>query len=535
MNVQDQFRQLIEEQQSRLRAGVPPYREAALLALLRARDRWHQSPETERLAGMDADRCLAELGGNKALHLCFASAGDNTKVAPASSGDGIDDWGEEFLLECGLLAEAELVLSHCETGFMRMVDDGNGTYDAWIATKRAPTRWRERADLDWWASWLARRHGPELSALRSQRPDMVGRDPEHDVYYRELANVHLKVMAYQLDYPPDAVIGGCTVQTYRDVLGWLIGWALKKRDRKEPVAPQSRNALVAAIASDLAVDSAVIVQAVAGFTLDRDGAAWHAAVPGIAAAPLVRVGPDLLAWSVEGLTTEPLLFLARELKRLSAQEYHNVAYLREADFRRDLYALFQDRRFVTSTGMIKLRRENRNIRTDIDAVVFDRKTGTLGLFELKSQDPFARTNAELARQRDSFLYANHQISGVLDWLNRNGADEILGRIDTRTARTFRVQRIVSLCARPLPRSLQRRPGAGPSCRLGVLAAAPAPARRTAIPGQRGQSPVLAFYPAEERRPAESSACRWRSVMRDRHRLRTPCRPSILCGFPGEHR
>ena len=94
------------------------------------------------------------------------------------------------------------------------------------------------------------------------------------------------MMAYQLGYPPDAAIGGCTVQTYRDVLGQLIGWALQARDRGEVVTPRSEHSLVAALASALAVDPAVIGQAVAAFTLDRENAAYHAAVPGVAAAPL---------------------------------------------------------------------------------------------------------------------------------------------------------------------------------------------------------------------------------------------------------
>ncbi|MDQ3410530.1 MAG: hypothetical protein M3509_00250, partial [Chloroflexota bacterium] len=75
------------------------------------------------------------------------------------------------------------------------------------------------------------------------------------------------------------------------------------------------------------------------------------------------------------------------------------------------------------------------------AVVFDRKTGTLGVFELKAQDPFARSPAELARQRDNVLYANRQLSGVLAWLNRHGADALLGRVAPRTAKTFRVQKV----------------------------------------------------------------------------------------------
>jgi hypothetical protein len=155
----------------------------------------------------------------------------------------------------------------------------------------------------------------------------------------------------------------------------------------------------------------------------------------------VRIDPRHLVWSVHGLTSEPLLFLARELRRRAAQEYHNTAYLREAVFRQDLYALFHDKRFVTSAGRIELRREAGDVRTDIDAVVFDRKSGTLGIFELKSQDPFARSTVELSRQRDNVLYANRQISGVLAWLQRHGPDALLGRVDSRTSKTFRAQKV----------------------------------------------------------------------------------------------
>src|SRR5829696_9693509 len=73
-----------------------------------------------------------------------------------------------------------------------------------------------------------------------------------------LANVHLKMMAYQLGFPPDAVIGDCTIRTYHDVLGQLIAWALEAHDRGEEAAPRSEQHLIAALASTLAVDPAVI-------------------------------------------------------------------------------------------------------------------------------------------------------------------------------------------------------------------------------------------------------------------------------------
>jgi hypothetical protein len=440
MNVQERLRQAIDQQRSRLRASVPPDRQAAILALIRILDRMPPSVEIEPLPDLVTGRYLANLGGNKALQLVFESTGGEALAAPVSSGDGLDGWAERFLTECNSLAEAELVLAHCETGFMRMIADGNGTFDAWIATKRPPTSWRERADIDWWASWLAKRHEPELPALQSERPG-IGSDSGDDASYHRLADLHLESMAYQFGYPPDSAIGGSTIQTYRGVLCQLIGWALRAGDRCEMATPRSEHSLVAALASALAVDPVVIGQVVAAFTLDRENAAYHAAVPGVAAAPLVRLDQSHLVWSVHGLTTEPLFFLTRELKRRATPEYHNTAYLREFVFRQDLYALFQDKRFVTCAGRIALRRESGDVRTDIDAVVFDRKTGTLGLFELKSQDPFARSTAELARQRDNVLYANSQVSGVLTWLKQHGADALLGRVDSRTAKTFRVQKV----------------------------------------------------------------------------------------------
>jgi hypothetical protein len=441
MNALEGLRQAIDRQQTHLRATVPADREAAVLALLCARDQRQRSSGSEPAPDLVTGRRLADLGGNKALQLCLEAAEVDVTAPAASAIDDLGNWADSFLDACGQLAEAELVLGHRETGFMRLVEEGDGSFAAWIATKRPPTSWRERADVDWWATLLEKRHEGELEVLRSARPESGCGDYRDDEWYRRLAGVHLEMMAYQFAYPPAAEIGGLAIQTYRDILSRLIARALQARDRGEAPAACSERTLIAALAAELALDPAVVGRAVAGFTLDREGAANHAAVPGIAAAPLVRVGPDRLVWSILGLTTEPLLFLARELRRRDAQAYHNAAYLREVAFRQDLYSLFPEKRFVTSAGRLQLRREAGDLRTDIDAVVFDRKTGTLSLFELKAQDPFARSIAELARQRDNVLHANRQLSGVLDWLRRHGADELLNRVDARTAKTFRAQKI----------------------------------------------------------------------------------------------
>jgi hypothetical protein len=214
MNVQEQLRQLIDQQQDRLHAAVPGDRQGAVLALIRAQDRLTLTPYVEPPPDLITGRRLANPGGNMALQLCLESTGDCAVEAHASPTDALDAWAENFLRECGHLAHARMLLTHCETGFMRLTDDGNGTFDAWIARKRAPASWRERADIDWWASSLARRHDTEMRDLRSGRPDADRGNPGQGAWYRRLANGHLKMMTYQLGYPPDAMIGGCTVQVY---------------------------------------------------------------------------------------------------------------------------------------------------------------------------------------------------------------------------------------------------------------------------------------------------------------------------------
>ena len=440
MDIHDHLRQLIDQQQELLRRRVPGNRQAALLALIRVHERQSPLSAPASLPAPDliTGQHLDHPGWNRALQLCLEASDHATEPSPHPANDEPSDWATRFLDNCNHLVNAELVLAHAESGFMRLIAAHDGTLHAWIATKRAPTRWQERADIDWWARWIARQS--ELPDLKAPQPTAAS-DGDSAARYRQLASMYLQRLSYQLGYPSDAVIDGCTVRTYRDILRHLIALALREHDQGQSVIMRSVRSLVAELTADPGHDPDLIAQALSGFTLDRDNAAWHAAVPGIAAAPLILAAPDGIILSIYGLTTEPFFFLTRELRRRAALEYHNAAYRREAVFREDLYTLFRDKRFVTSPGQIRIRRDNGGLRTDIDAVVFDRKTGSLAIFELKSQDPFGRTRGEQERQRESVLYANRQLSGILDWLKRYGGDELLKRIDARTAKTFRVQKI----------------------------------------------------------------------------------------------
>lgn len=441
MNPADRLREAMAAGTDDSTRLIPENRAAALSAVVAAIDRQPAAAASPTVDLVSGHR-LVHPGANRALALCLDQAASADPVPPALP--SADDWANRLLDVCAALDAAGQVLDHAATGFMQMAGAESGRIDAWITTRHSPVSWRERADFDWWARWSRAASAPNATDRRRRSasqttpmPDVTGMTSTGSTANRAAAMADR--MAYQFGYPADAALAGIPVAVALGVLRGLIARVLDAADDRPVLLTEA--ALIGDLTATLSAGPEVIARALAGFTLDAAGAAWHAAVPGIAPAPLVRRDPEHLLLSRAGLTSEPLLFLTRELRRRDATAVTTSAHLREAAFRHDLYDLFSDRRFVSSTGSIRLRRGGGDLRTDIDAAIFDRKTGALGLFELKSQEPFARSLAERTRQRDNLRYAGRQVAGILDWINHHGADEILNRIDRETAKRFRVQKV----------------------------------------------------------------------------------------------
>ncbi len=448
----DCCRQLLAEVSTDIAATLPPDRARALLALLRAGEAMASS----------VDPPAARPGWNLALRLCLERQGDEDGEIPAADAS-LAAWAERFLADCDRLARADRALAQCVSGYLQMEQRTPRSFVAWATSRRLSTEQRERADFDWWSAQLTRQVAPRLDALLIERPQiraLVGQgdtpttelddygagDPTVARYYRQIGAAYVARFACQHCYPADTEVGGATFGWYTEMLALLIGWLHHERDLRatggdDAPAPRDERALIAALSVALGSDQESVGRALQSFILDRENAAYHSTLPGGAAPPLIRLDAGRVVWSARGLLGEPLIFLARELRRRHTQEYHNSAHLREGVFRRDLYLLFSDKRFVTSAGRVELKRHG-EARTDLDALVFDRKTGTLGVFELKAQDPFARSVEERRRQRDNFFHANRQVAAILEWVQRHGPDDLLSRFDERTAKRFRVQKVL---------------------------------------------------------------------------------------------
>ena len=472
---QEQLLQLINEQQERLRQTFPAQRGSAVVALIQAKD-WRYLKSQEALTGAAKaapaqNFSLYASGWQKALQLCFDSSPELPYVAHNVPDRTLDAWADQVLLECDLLAAGELVLAYCETGFMRMQQGGEQDFFAWIASKKMPTEWREREDLVWWTKAFAKMYEREKqeftveSASIQQQLDVFVQKWQPDMsvyrttrvldrYYSRLGMLRVKSMGCHFLYPAHTLIGGCTVELYRNVLAALIGLALKHLDlcrafvaqypsyplRALLASPHATSELTGLLAETLEVENTAIHRVVDAYSLSHENVSTHCSVAGTPAPPLLRLDEQHLVWSLAGLLSEPFLFLRRELRRRYSYEYHTASHEHEGIFRQDLYQLFLDKRFVRSAGSVVLRGAQGDLTTDVDALIFDRKTGALALFELKSQDPFAYSRQERVRQRDNFYNAGKQVVACLQWLNRNGANTLLARLDQTLVKRLKVQK-----------------------------------------------------------------------------------------------
>jgi hypothetical protein len=467
---QEQLRQLIDAEQERMRQTFPTRRSSAVVALTRARD-WRYLQLQDTLNVAVSDLSLYYSGWQKALQLCFGNLAEAFSGSPLVPDGVLDAWADQILLECDRLAAGEQILEYCETSYMRMQQSRQKDFFVWIASKKMPTEWRERTDLTWWTNALARTHEREMQELVAEKASIQRQldafaaqwqageavyrtTPEIDDYYRRLGLLQVKNMACHLLYPDQTLLGGCTIELYRNVLVALISLALKHLDlcsawiAQRPdyslkalvASPHAVTALIDHVAETLAVESAAVRRVIDVYILDHENVTFHCSAAGMPAPPLLRLDERNLVWSLAGLLTEPFLFLTRELKRRYSYEYHTASHLHEAAFRQDLYQVFADKRFVKSASSVELKGVQGDLTTDVDALIFDRKTGTLALFELKSQDPFAYSRQERIRQRDYFYGAGKQVLACVQWLNRNGANALLTRLDAKLVKRLKVQK-----------------------------------------------------------------------------------------------
>ena len=135
---------------------------------------------------------------------------------------------------------------------------------------------------------------------------------------------------------------------------------------------------------------------------------------------LFDLGNGFILRPVSSVTRNPFNAVKTQHKWLDPRAEHAIAADRERWMREHLYAMFGGSRYICFPGNLKLRRGGA-VLTDVDAVIYDRLTGDVGLFQLKWQD-YATNDVRQLRSKATNLSAElADWSGkVKSWIEENG-------------------------------------------------------------------------------------------------------------------
>jgi hypothetical protein len=139
---------------------------------------------------------------------------------------------------------------------------------------------------------------------------------------------------------------------------------------------------------------------------------------------LFDLGNGFILRPVSCLTRNPFTAAKTQHQWLDPRTEHAVAADREEWMRQHLYGMFGGKRYIHFPGNLKLRR-NGAVLTDIDAIIYDRLTGDVGLFQLKWQD-YSTNDVRQLRSKAANLSAELvDWSGkVKSWIEENGASAL---------------------------------------------------------------------------------------------------------------
>lgn len=268
--------------------------------------------------------------------------------------------------------------------------------------------------------------------------------PDIDEYYRKKGHYFiLKLQGYD-EFGEEDVFGGIEYWKYLDIIETLIGVAIMHTEACLELTKMNpkvdlQNLLTYTHFKDKTLDiyknhfgapQTEIEQIFSCITLNKENFNYYLEYPGASLPMYVQVSDNMLVRLIAGCLGNPFELLNRELKRKFEKDYFEAVNKREKRFRRELYHLFPHDNVIKIPKGIIIKIDGRE--TDIDAALFDTNTMTLGLFQLKWQDPFRKSMRErFSRITNLFQKATQWIEKVEYWLTNTEPKIILDTLDIK--------------------------------------------------------------------------------------------------------
>lgn len=439
---------LLRKQEARILQSFPlKDHRLAVIELARAIDAFLLRT---KIAGLETDEELASLygtGWNKALSLFLDDSSALPGFPLAKSSNEIQGWANSVLQHCGRVAHCERILDLCKYGLGTLLKSSTGQYHFRYASTLIGSEAVETQEAVWQSTFVRdtiqkavrEKLTTEWNTIRDLMKSVVrpwrrhfisyATTPEIDSYYQMLGVLEAQCMLGQDSFPGEAKFGGREFNLYRATIGLLIGWTLKHigfasillqkhshLDVRNLVTHfQDVATLTGYVSSALDIDPQVAKQGLQPLVLSVENK-FRRCVPGNPVPPLIQIAKTHFLWPITGFLTTPFFFMLRGLRSLYSEDWDRAVNLHEEAFRREIYHLFPQEHMVKLDRSVNLNAEEGRL-TDLDAVVYDRRARTTGIFQLKWQEPWAGSMRERESRKKNFLKsANEWVDRVDRWV-----------------------------------------------------------------------------------------------------------------------
>lgn len=283
-----------------------------------------------------------------------------------------------------------------------------------------------------------------------------GSTDDLDEYYELLGKLHSRTLAGYDSFPEETNFNGLSYGEIKMIIETLVGYALKHKDHCLTLLEKSNYninpwniytlpELLIDLAESVVIHTGIhkekILEILNIITLSEKNIDRLAKIQGGPPPLLIKISNDHVLKSLTGCLLNPFSFLVNTLKNNYERDYFIAVNYREDIFKKDLYNLFESISIHKCATNINLKNKG-NYITDVDALLYDEINKCLLVIQLKWLDNFGDSMKMRVSMSKNFYNSSIKwVENVVDWIERNGAQELVKRITSVKPQSFDIKEV----------------------------------------------------------------------------------------------